>query len=58
MQEKKKMGRPLTAGDTRNIRFTIRLADNEHEEIKRKAKEKGMSIADYIRYLVKKDKIK
>ena len=56
MREKKKMGRPLTAGATRDIRFTIRMAENEHQEIQKKASGKGMSIAEYIRYLVKKDK--
>lgn len=55
MKEKKKMGRPLTANQIRNIRFTVRMAENEHQEIKKQAEKYNMTIAEYIRYLVKED---
>lgn len=40
----------------RTTRFTIRLNKEEHEEFIKKAKKKGMTISEYLRYLVKKDK--
>lgn len=50
------MGRPTLSGKPKNIRFGIRLTEEEHREIKEKAKKKGMSIAEYIRYLIEKEK--
>lgn len=56
MEEKKKMGRPLTSEEPRTIRLSLRLDKKEHQELLEKATKKGMSIAEYLRYLVKKDK--
>ena len=56
MENKKKMGRPLTSDSVRSIRFTVRLSKEEHQELTRKAKKNGMGNAEYIRYLIEKDK--
>ena len=42
--------------NNRTTRFTIRLNKEEHEEFIKKAQKKGMTISEYLRYLVKKDK--
>lgn len=56
MGENKKRGPHYQSGIPKNIRLTIRLDKDEHQELKQKAKDKKMSIAEYIRYLVKNDK--
>lgn len=56
MDSKKKMGRPLTSEKTRDIRFNVRLDEKEHQELIQKAKQHNMKAAEYIRYLIKKDK--
>lgn len=56
MEEKKQTGRPVANEEAREIRFGIRMNKKEHEELKNKAKKNNMSVADYIRYLVEKDK--
>lgn len=58
MNKKKKMGRPLTGDTVRDIRFNVRLAKKEHQELLEKAKEHDMNAAEYIRYLIKNDKTK
>lgn len=54
--KKNKMGRPFLSGVPKTIRLTVRLDENEHQELQKKAKKNGMGIAEYIRYLIKKDK--
>lgn len=56
MNNKKKKGRPPMSDKSKTIRFGIRLNEDEHQEFIKKAAKKGMTVADYIRYLVKKDK--
>ncbi len=56
MKEEKKKGPHYKSGIPKNIRLTIRLDKVEHKEMQDKAEKNGMSIAEYIRYLVKKDK--
>ncbi len=57
MEEKMtKMGRPLTSEEVRNIRFIVRLDKKERQELDEKAKKNNMTSAEYIRYLIKKDK--
>jgi len=56
MKEDKKIGRPFTSGKPKNIKTTVLLDEDEHKELQKKAKENGMGIAEYIRYLIKKDK--
>lgn len=56
MEEKKKMGRPLTSEKARAIRFNVRLDEKEHQELLEKARKNNMKAAEYIRYLIKKDK--
>ena len=55
MKNNKKMGRPLTSYGARDIRFTVRFSKKEHEELIKKAQKKEMGLAEYIRYLIKKD---
>ena len=40
------------------VKFSIRITTEEHQEIKQKAEKQNMTASNYIRYLVKKDKIK
>lgn len=56
MEDKKKVGRPYTSGKPKDIKTTVLLDKEEHEELKKKAEKNGMGIAEYIRYLIKKDK--
>lgn len=56
MNNKKKMGRPLTSEKVRDIRFNVRLDEKEHQELLEKSKRHNMKAAEYIRYLIKKDK--
>ena len=56
MDNKKKMGRPLTSDGVRDIKFIVRLDRTEREELDKKAKKNNMTSAEYIRYLIKKDK--
>lgn len=56
MENKKKMGRPLTSDSARDIRFTVRLSKKEHQDLQEKAKKNNMGIAEYIRYLIQKEK--
>lgn len=58
MQKEKKMGRPLTSDSVRDIRFTVRLDKKEHQELLEQAKNNNMNAAEYIRYLIEKDKKK
>lgn len=51
-----KMGRPYITGKPKNIKTTVLLDEEEHKLLKQKAEKKGMGIAEYIRYLIKKDK--
>lgn len=53
---KEKKGRPFITGQPKEINLSVRLDKNEHEELKKKAKKNNMGIAEYIRYLIKKDK--
>ena len=53
MENKKKMGRPLTSDELRTIRLSLRLDKKEHQELTLKAKKNNMNIAEYIRYLIK-----
>ena len=56
MEKNKKMGRPLTSKEARTIRFTVRLDKKEHQELLKKSKTYNMTSAEYIRYLIKKNK--
>lgn len=56
MEENKKMGRPLTSEEARTIRFTVRFDKAELDELNAKAKKNNMKSAEYIRYLIKKEK--
>lgn len=56
MEERKKRGPHYKNGMPKEKRFTIRLDEKEHQEFIEKAKKKNMTIAEYLRYLVKKDK--
>ncbi len=55
MKENKK-GRPYQSGIPKNIRLTLRLDENEHKILQDKAKKNNMNIAEYLRYLIEKDK--
>ena len=57
-ENKRNAGRPPISGKTKSIRFGIRLNEKEHQELSETAKKNGMSIAEYIRYLIEKDKLK
>lgn len=52
----KKFGRPYKSDTKKTIKSTIRFTEEEYKETKEKATSKKMNIADYIRYLIKKDK--
>lgn len=56
MKDKKKMGRPFITGKPKKINLSVRLDEQEHQELSKKAKANGMGIAEYIRYLIKKAK--
>lgn len=56
MEEGKKRGPHYQSGIPKDIRLTVRLDKEEHQDLKEKAQKKNMSIAEYIRYLVKNDK--
>ena len=53
---KNKMGRPYISGNPKTIRLTVRLDENEHKELIKKAKTNNMGVAEYIRFLIKRDK--
>jgi len=47
--DKKPVGRPaMTMGEKRKVR-SIKMTDQEWQEMERRAKEMGVSIAEYIR---------
>ena len=54
--EEKKMGRPFKNKERKTVKSTIRFTEEEYKETQKKAISKKMSIADYIRYLIRKDK--
>lgn len=57
MEENKKVvGRPLTSEKPRTIRFAVRLDEKEHRELQELAKQNNMTSAEFIRYLIKKEK--
>ena len=57
VESQKKKGRSFANKQyAKNKRYTIRLDDEEHKDWQEKANKRNMSISDYLRYLVKKDK--
>ena len=57
MEENNKVvGRPLTSEKPRTIRFAVRLDEKEHQELQQLAKQNNMTSAEFIRYLIKKEK--
>ncbi len=56
--DKNKRGPHYQTGLPKDIRLTIRLDKEEHQELTNKAKSYNMNIAEFIRYLVKKEEIK
>ena len=56
MKDNKKFGRPYITGKPKTINLSVRFDEKEHQELKEKAEKNNMKIAEYIRYLIKKDK--
>lgn len=56
MENKKKFGRPYITGKPKKINLSVRLDESEHQELQNKARKNNMGIAEYIRYLIEKDK--
>ena len=54
----RKVGRPKLGNDVKRYKgYTIRLKEGEHEELKAKAAEAGVSVAHYIReHILNKEK--
>lgn len=55
-ENKKVVGRPLTSEKPRTIRFAVRLDEKEHQELQDLSKKNNMTSAEFIRYLIKKEK--
>ena len=55
-ENNKVVGRPLTSEKPRTIRFAVRLDEKEHDELKQLAKKNNMTSAEFIRYLIQKEK--
>jgi hypothetical protein len=57
MVNKKPIGRPpMTSDEKRKVR-TIKMSDQEWQELERRAKEQAVSIAEYIRIKALKGRI-
>jgi hypothetical protein len=51
----KKMGRPLVGDKPKNKRSEIRMDEDEKERLTALAGDNGMSISQYVNFLVKKE---
>lgn len=52
----KKMGRPFKDEEKKEVTYKIRFSQEEKNEAEKKASLKNMKLAEYIRYLIRKDK--
>lgn len=56
MKEEGKKGRPYASGKPKKINVSVRFDEDEHKELAKQAKKNNMGIAEYIRYLIEKNK--
>ena len=45
----KKIGRPFITKLPKTVKITVMLDEEEHERLKKKAKEKGLTLYEYLR---------
>lgn len=50
------MGRPFITGKPKTVKITVMLDEEEHRELKCKAKKENKTISQYIRDIIKKEK--
>ena len=51
-----KMGRPFISGKPKTVKITVLLDDDEHKLLKKLAGKQGITMSEYIRQLLKKEK--
>lgn len=56
MEKENKKGRPFITGKPKKIKITVMLDEEEHKELKLKANKNNLTISEYLRSLMKKDK--
>jgi len=47
--KKKRMGRPLKTGKPLTKRVILRMSEADYQELKRKAKAKGLNVSEFLR---------
>lgn len=53
MKEEKRMGRPFMTGKPKTVKITVLLDNDEHKLLQKKAKEFNISMAEYLRKILK-----
>lgn len=56
MKKEVKMGRPFLTGKPKTVKITVLLDKQEHEFLQKKAKESNVSMAEYLRKILKEQK--
>lgn len=56
MKKEVKMGRPFISGRPKTVKITVLLDKQEHELLQKKAKENNISMAEYLRKILKEQK--
>lgn len=50
------MGRPYITGKPKTVKITVLLDEDEHKLLQKKAKEDNVSMAEYLRKILKEQK--
>lgn len=56
MEKEIKKGRPYVSGKPKKINVSVRFDEDEHKELTKQAEKYNMGVAEYIRYLIQKNK--